>query len=256
MQGYDGDGTVPRTGAAGAFRAYATRVYGRPALGRFLTDGLIFSLFSKFPTVFGSLLRSCAYRPVLGAMGKRCLIENGVRFLHSRRTFLGDRVFIGERSFLDVGPAASAIRIGDDGHIGRGVVLRTQGDEIVVGKNVNISTYALLYCYGGIEIGDDCMIAQHVEIVGGTHNYDDVTTPMRLQGRSPSRIVIGPDCWIGSHAVIMGNATIGRGSIIGAGAVVHKDIPEYSIAVGIPARVVRKRGKEKQETESQKDKRA
>ncbi|MCX6349048.1 MAG: hypothetical protein NTV79_06065 [Candidatus Aureabacteria bacterium] len=75
---------------------------------------------------------------------------------------------------------------------------------------------------------------------------------MRLQGRSPSRIVIGPDCWIGSHAIITGNATIGRGSIIGAGAVVHKDIPEYSIAVGIPARVVRRRGKDKAEVRSQK----
>ena len=102
-------------------------------------------------------------------------------------------------------------------------------------------TYTLLYSYGGIEIGDDCLIAQHVEIVGGTHNYDDISIPMRRQGRSPSRIVIGPDCWIGSHAVIMGSATIGRGSIIGAGTVVHKDIPEYSIAVGLPARVVRTR---------------
>ncbi len=242
MQGYDGAGTVPRAGLVGSFRSYAERVYGKPSFGRFLGDGLIFALFSKFPTVFGCLLRSSVYHPVLGALGRRCVIESGVRFLHSRRVFLGDRVFVGERSFWDVGPSSAAIRIGADSHIGRGAVLRTQRDEITVGRNVNISTYALLYCYGGIEIGDDCMIAQHVEIVGGTHNYDDVSTPMRRQGRSPSRIVIGPDCWIGSHAIIMGDATIGRGSIIGAGAVVHKDIPEYSIAVGLPARVVRKRG--------------
>lgn len=242
MLGYDGEGTVPRTGLAGSFRAYAERVYGRPSLGRFLGDGLIFSIFSRFPTVFGSLLRSYAYRTVLGGLGKRCLIENGVRFFHSRRVFLGDRVFIGERSFLDVGPSSAAIRIGDDSHLGRGVVLRTQEGEIVIGGNANISTYSLVYSYGGIEIGDDCLIAQHVEIVGGAHNHDDLSSPIRLQGRLPSRIVIGNDCWIGSHAVILGGSTIGRGSIIGAGAVVHKDIPEYSIAVGVPARVVRKRG--------------
>ena len=242
MQGYDGEGTVPRSGLAGAFRSYAERVYGAPSLARFLGDGMIFALCGRFPTVFGALLRAWAYRPVLGGMGRRCLIENGVRFLHSRRTFLGDRVFIGERSFLDVGPASAAIRIGDDSHLGRGTVLRTQDGEIAIGRNVNISTYTLLYSFGGIEVGDDSMIAQHVEIVGGTHNYEDVSKPMRLQGRSPSRIVIEPDCWIGSHAVIMGSTRIGRGSIVGAGAVVHKDIPEYSIAVGIPARVVRKRG--------------
>ncbi|QBJ97854.1 CatB-related O-acetyltransferase [Rhodococcus sp. ABRD24] len=103
-------------------------------------------------------------------------------------------------------------------------------------------------------IGSYCSIAEETLIVlGGEHPIDEITTyPLRdrfgLPGAGEDRhplckgdIVIGSDVWIGARATILSGVTIGDGAIVGAGAVIAKDVPPYSIAVGNPARVVRKR---------------
>jgi acetyltransferase-like isoleucine patch superfamily enzyme len=70
---------------------------------------------------------------------------------------------------------------------------------------------------------------------------NDITRPIRLQESIPGKIVIEDDCWIGANVTITRDVTIGRGSVIGANSVVTRDIPEYSVAVGVPARVIRNR---------------
>ena len=101
---------------------------------------------------------------------------------------------------------------------------------------------------GKCSIGRDSMIASGVHIMSGSrqHHTDDLDQPMQQQGGEFVKIEIGEDCWIGNGALIMAN--VGSKSVIGAGAVVTKDIPEYSIAVGNPAKVVRSRN---QDDESQ-----
>jgi len=71
------------------------------------------------------------------------------------------------------------------------------------------------------------------------HNYDRIDIPMSAQGGAKKRIAIGDDCWIGSHSIVMDD--LATGCVIGAGSIVTKPIPDYSIAVGNPARVVRNR---------------
>ena len=73
------------------------------------------------------------------------------------------------------------------------------------------------------------------------HNFKDLSTPMKFQGHSGGNIVICNDVWIGANATIVPDVCIGKGSIVGAGAVVTKNIPEYSICVGVPAKVIKKR---------------
>jgi virginiamycin A acetyltransferase len=102
-----------------------------------------------------------------------------------------------------------------------------------------------------IEIGSFSSIGQSVQIQDSNHRIDKVST--YFMGRnlfgeglsrdvtSPGPIVIGEDVWVGSNSSILAGVTIGRGSIIGAGSVVNKDVPPYSIAVGNPARVIRQR---------------
>ena len=84
MTGYDGEGTIPRTGPGESFKRYLTRVYGSPSIGRFIGQGALLAVLSSFPTLAGVLLRGCCYRFLLGGMGKRCFLEKNIRYLRQR----------------------------------------------------------------------------------------------------------------------------------------------------------------------------
>ena len=89
-------------------------------------------------------------------------------------------------------------------------------------------------------IGDDVMLGSNVYVLSkSAHDFSRIDIPMRLQGGKELPVMIGEDTWIGNCAIIMAN--VGKKCIIGAGSVVTKDIEDYSIAVGNPARVIRKR---------------
>lgn len=95
---------------------------------------------------------------------------------------------------------------------------------------------------GPLMIGNDVMMGPDVVILSGGHVFDRTDIPMRLQGGKKSRpTVIGDDVWIGTRAIIMPGVRIGSGVIIGAGAVVTKDVPDYAIVGGVPAKVLRYR---------------
>ena len=98
-----------------------------------------------------------------------------------------------------------------------------------------------------IIIGDYCQFGPNVVIIASDHAVNEVTRPMRLQNSVPGKIVIGEDCWIGANVTITRGVSIGKGSIIGANSVVTRDIPEYSVAAGVPARVIRDRRSGKSE---------
>ncbi len=86
------------------------------------------------------------------------------------------------------------------------------------------------------------MMGPEVHIYATSHGYTDTGRPMRLQGYTPPRpVVIEDDVWIGTRAIILPGVRVGAGSIIGAGAVVTKSVPPYSIVAGNPARVVKSR---------------
>lgn len=91
-----------------------------------------------------------------------------------------------------------------------------------------------------VEIGNYVMTAEDVLVLGGGHRYADLDTPMVLQGEYPiTRLTVEDDVWIGRRSIILAkNITIGRGAIIGAGAVVTKNVPPYSIVAGNPAKII------------------
>lgn len=114
-------------------------------------------------------------------------------------------------------------------------------ERISIGSHVGIGEYSLLDGDGSLTIGDYVRIASHVSIVTFAHNFDNCDLPIKLQGKKLEPVVIEDDCWIGTGAIILGGVRVGRGSVVGAGSVVTKDLPAYSIALGVPARVIRNR---------------
>lgn len=116
-------------------------------------------------------------------------------------------------------------------------VLDTFGGKIRLGKNVFVGPHAVIYGHGGVEVGDDCLVAMHCRILSSNHTVPPFGTPVRTR---PDRLLpakLGRDVWLGAGVTVLGGVTIGDGCVVGAGAVVTKDLPPGSIAHGVPARV-------------------
>ena len=112
--------------------------------------------------------------------------------------------------------------------------------ELEIGNNSGIGIRACIN--GPVKIGNDVMMGQEVIIYTTRHNDDRIDVPIREQGmKDVVPVIIEDDVWIGGRVIILPGVTIGKGSIIGAGAIVTKDIPPYCVAVGVPAKVVRHR---------------
>ena len=120
-----------------------------------------------------------------------------------------------------------------------GTILSKRGARI--GRRVYVGTRCNL---GLVTLEDDVLLASDVDVLSGgeQHRFEDLSTPVREQGGTYRRVVIGRDAWIGERSIVM--ADVGEQSVVGAGSVVTKPLPPRSIAVGVPARVIGTRGGE------------
>jgi virginiamycin A acetyltransferase len=118
-------------------------------------------------------------------------------------------------------------------HISFGVIFSHPTAQI--GRSVYVGPYG---CLGDVTLEDDVLLGSQVSITNGSaqHGIERLDIPVREQPGTYPRVTIGRDTWIGDRAVVMAN--VGKHCVIGAGAVVTKAIPDYAIAVGVPARVI------------------
>jgi acetyltransferase-like isoleucine patch superfamily enzyme len=184
---------------------------------RKVRSGLIVTLMNVRRLFVISFLR--IWQPSL-SLGKGVQIGRGTRF----------RIIHGK------------VRIDDRVSLEDDVLIHVEGGEVSIGSNTFVGRGSQIVALEKVKIGKDVLIATRCVIRDANHRFDDVTIPIRLQGHTVSPVVIGDDVWLGAHVVITAGSDIGRGSIIGANAVVRGSIPELSIAVGTPAKVVNKRG--------------
>ena len=111
----------------------------------------------------------------------------------------------------------------------------TVGDKSVLGRGVSVN------CYLDVEIGASALFADDIYVSDFDHKFADLTMPIKDQGISKARVRIEPDVWIGTKVTVTSGVVIGQGAVVGANAVVTRDLPAYSISVGVPARVIKDR---------------
>jgi len=136
------------------------------------------------------------------------------------------------------------VRIGANCVIRKGVVLRAEGGEIVIGDHCVLNHYTVFHGKGGIYVGDWTIIAPHCGLYAQNHTFDSFDIPITKQPNIGRGIYLMGDNWLGAGAVLCDDVTLGKGAVIGANSTVTKSIPMGCVAAGSPAEVIRKRFKD------------
>ncbi len=183
------------------------------------------------------------YKNQLRDMGKNVYIGCGVIIKNPQYISIADDVYISDHCVL-IATSEKGIILRHGVRLKYGVYLDTETPEgyIDIGRHVYIGTGCCLHGHKGLEIGEFSLLAQNITITPYSHKFDDPEKLIRDQGGNTKKLTIGKDSYIGKNVCIIYCADIGDGSIIGAGSVVVRPIPPYSVAVGNPAKVIRKRG--------------
>jgi len=178
----------------------------------------------------------------LGKKGRKIVIGSNVAISSRRNIALGSNVRIGNHCRISAGRLKNAISLGDRSVVHDFCVLRTfMNGFIHLGDDCSLNSFCVLLGEGGITIGNGVRIAAHTVVVASQHRFERIDIPIYCQGNVSKGIQIEDDVWIGAHCSVMDGVTIEHGAIVGAGSVVTKDVPSYSIVGGAPAKLIRMR---------------
>jgi acetyltransferase-like isoleucine patch superfamily enzyme len=132
------------------------------------------------------------------------------------------------------------LEIGPHAYFEPGVWLTSESGRITIGGGSLLNLNVMVAAVDAVTIGEHCMLANGCLITDGNHRFDDPDVPVPWQGfTSKGPVTIGDNVWLGANVVVTNGVTIGRRSVIGANSVVTEDVPEFAIAAGAPARVLR-----------------
>ena len=120
-------------------------------------------------------------------------------------------------------------------------VLRELGEGLIIGNNVGIAQNCFIQVRGFVSIGSNVMFGPNVSIFSENHGFERTDVPMIKQTTVRKGVVIEDDVWLGTQSVILDGVTIGKGSIVAAGAIVNVNVPPYSIVAGVPAKIIKSR---------------
>lgn len=221
---------------------YRELFVGKPGLGALIAYELAMVLASWVPGAIGLVLRSKLFPLILGSVGRNVVFGANVTLRHPHKIHIGDNVVIDDLCCLDAkGTDNKGITIGNGVFIGRNTILSCKNGDIIIDDRANIGFNCEIFSASKVRVGKDILMAAYTYLVGGDHLYDRTDIPVLQQGRTARGIEVGDGTWLGTHVVVTDGSTIGRDAIIGAGAVVVGEIPEFAIATGIPAKVTRSR---------------
>jgi acetyltransferase-like isoleucine patch superfamily enzyme len=222
---------------------------------------ILTTLLGWIPLLPGLGLRYLFYPLILKRMGRSVRIYPDVRLKNAQNIEIGfgvvlhrgveididignelkicDRVKLARDVSLNFSGTKSKINLANLASLARGVHLTVFDEgQIIIDEGTYIGPYTCISAYGQLKIGKNCLIASHSSIYAHNHNFTAHDKLIAEQGFNYKGITIEDNCWLGSGVRVLDGVTIGQGSVIGAGAVVTKNIPPYSIAMGVPAKVV------------------
>jgi acetyltransferase-like isoleucine patch superfamily enzyme len=153
------------------------------------------------------------------ALGPDCVLEPGVMVFHAETISLGRNVYVGHQTILK-GYHKNEMRIGDETWIGQ---------------------QCFFHSAGGLTIGARVGVGPGVKIITSQHAEAGRETPVLFAPIDLAPVIVEDDADLGVGAILLPGVTVGRGAVIGAGAVVTQDVPAYAVAAGVPARVLRTR---------------
>jgi len=232
-----------RSAGPSPLEKYQDLVVGSRDLGRLLLYELVITLTSWVPGALGLVLRKIAYPWLLGSAGRNVTFGQGVVLRHPWKIRIGDDVTIDDLVVLDAkGTRNQGITVGRGVFLGRATILSCKDGDIILGDEVNIGFNCEIFSGSRVEVGRYGLFAAYSYLVGGGHEFEAADVPVIRQPRTSQGITLGENVWLGTGAKVMDGVRLGKDVVIGAGAVVTDDLPDGAIAVGIPARVVRRRG--------------
>jgi acetyltransferase-like isoleucine patch superfamily enzyme len=229
----------PRTSA---ISKYQDLVVGRRGIGRLILHEAVVLATSWIPGALGLALRRVTYPWLLGSVGRNVTFGYGVVLRHPHKVHLGDDVVVDDLVVLDAkGTTNKGIRAGQGVFLGRGTILSCKDGDITLGDHVNIGFHSEIFSGSQVTVGRYGLFAAYTYLVGGGHEFDKAGVPVIEQQRQSRGITVGDNVWLGAGAKVLDGVTLGDDVVVGAGAVVTEDLPGGSVAVGVPARVVRTR---------------
>jgi acetyltransferase-like isoleucine patch superfamily enzyme len=222
--------------------AYAVYLGYRPSsFWPYAKETLLKGALAWVPGIVGVFLRNLTYGLILGKIGPFCMIMKDVDLRGCPGIFLSSKVKLRMHASIRRSYARNRVILGNNASVHEYAVIKSRGGDIAIGDNTFVSSFVNIAAKGKVAIGRNVMLANGCRLETGTHGFDDIKLPIKQQEASSLGIVIEDDCWLGAGVVVVDNVRIGRGSVIGAGSVVTKNVPPYSIAVGVPARVLKTR---------------
>ena len=226
-----------------ALEKYQEVVIGSPNLLGLLKYEFLTSVIGSLPGAVGLVLRQKLYRSLFGRIGQNVVFGKSITIRHPEKIYIGNNVVIDDYAVLDAkGTDNKGIVIGDNVMIGRYTVISCKNGDITIGDNTNIAMSCFIQSAKKVDIGKNILFAAYCYVIGGgDHLTDRTDIPIIAQGQIVRGITIEDNCWLGAGVKVQDGTVIGRDSIIGSGAVVTKDISKFSVAVGVPAKVLKKR---------------
>jgi acetyltransferase-like isoleucine patch superfamily enzyme len=192
-------------------------------------------------------LRGLLWRPRLGRCGGRLFVGRRAALRFPRYLSVGRNVYIGDDTYLSA-LSTGGVRIGDhvrireQGWIQATGTLDNPGVGLTIGDGTYIGPRAVFGAGGGLTIGRHVTMGAAVHLLAENHAFRDADRSIEVQGVTRQGIVVEDDVWIGNAAIVLDGVRVGRGAVVGAGAVVTRDVPPLAIVAGNPARVIGHRG--------------
>lgn len=221
---------------------YQELVLGKKGFGSLIKFELVTTFFSWVPGALGLLLRSKFYPLILGEVGRNVIFGTNVVFRHPHKIKIGDNVIIDDNCLLDAkGASNRGIRIGNNVFLGRNTILSCKDGDIELHDRVNIGFNCEIFSSSRVVLEEYALLAAYCYVVGGgNYSLEKTGKPISEQPIFEDKgVVLEKNCWLGARVTVLDGVKIGHDSAIGSAALVNSEIPPFSIAVGIPAKVVK-----------------